>query len=753
MKKAKQFHSRWKRVLSITCIAALLLSSCTPNMGEKKGSTKEQEQTDKPVQQEITKENPEKKEEPPKTAFAEKDIRKVSMDNIVNKDLFQGFTEKQLEMLKKNGFVVMPPNFNGNYYKKMHQGYEHLDYANRSVMVTTDAVLHMWHIFFSESMKTMELKVYSANLQELTKNLYEETLINYDRAPKELKEVYKNVLAYFAVAGHLLDPSENSPYKNTSAEVKNIMQAELKNIEARQITKSALLGRDIDYSQFKVRGHYTQSKELEKYFKAMMWYGYMGFGIKEQPKESVVITQMLLANEGLHKKWEQNYQLTALYSGESDDISIREMEKFLKEYDSANILAELSNEATFKRLLEKMDKNLPMPRIVPDLSEDNKNMEIERSFKFMGQRFSADAYIMQNLMKALERPLPNVMEIFGAMGNMTAEKYAKEHYDTNQNWEEYDTRYAKMKQEYQSGELTKGDTLYNGWTRAIEKSLNYVPKGSHIPYFMTTPAYEYKKLNTALGSFAELKHDNILYSKQAMAEFGGPDGQVTYHFLEPNVEMYEELHRLSKRAEEILEEAGAEEDLLGPLSEMKETLEDFAEISQKELAGEDLDAEDMRRLVRFGGLVDYISTSYLYYLMAEGFELDTKETTALVADIATILPNSFNPGGYLEVATGIPQEIFVLCHVNGVDFLAQGFVYSAYEFLSAERLTDEKWHQTIGLEKDTAGEYSYTTLNPEVYIKATEPLEMKYMKEISTGEENKLEQDYELEVNWPALKE
>ena len=40
-----------------------------------------------------------------------------------------------------------------------------------------------------------------------------------------------------------------------------------------------MLGYIEDYSQYKPRGHYTRSETLEKYFKAMMWYGHTGFFI------------------------------------------------------------------------------------------------------------------------------------------------------------------------------------------------------------------------------------------------------------------------------------------------------------------------------------------------------------------------------------------------------------------------------------------------------------------------------------------
>ena len=44
------------------------------------------------------------------------------------------------------------------------------------------------------------------------------------------------------------------------------------------------------------------------------------------------------------------------------------------------------------------------------------------------------------------------------------------------------------------------------------------------PYFMQTPQWQKKILNTALASWAELKHDAILYAKQPMLAECGDGG-------------------------------------------------------------------------------------------------------------------------------------------------------------------------------------------------------------------------------------
>lgn len=50
-----------------------------------------------------------------------------------------------------------------------------------------------------------------------------------------------------------------------------------------------------------------------------------------------------------------------------------------------------------------------------------------------------------------------------------------------------------------------------------------------------------------MGSWTELKHDTVLYSKQFMAEMGGGDEELDDRgYVEPEPELY---YRLSKMAE------------------------------------------------------------------------------------------------------------------------------------------------------------------------------------------------------------
>lgn len=739
-----------RKWISLLCVFCLMISACSgpgPKGQGDLGPKPDQDQLGPGPQPDQAGEAEE----------AEQTPGQIKLENIVNAGVYKGFTPGQEAMLEKNGFIIMEPNFDDHLYFKMHQSYENIEYANHSVIITTDSVLNMWHVFYSESMKNLEQSKYLPDLVALSEQMERKAIEEYHHAPDALDGAYANVMAYFHVANILLESPESGLRSSINADAMGLVQAELANIQGETISYSPLFGRRIDYSQFKVRGHYTLSPDLGKYFKAMMWYGLTGFDLEKNPVEPALITNMLKEDKKLVDLWQGIYNLTALYSGASDDVTFYQVLDALSIFDQKNLVQELAKQEGLDLAIKAYQDKVASPRIVASLSEDNEDMNAKKVFKFMGQRFSIDAYIMQNLVMPTVRPVATAFDVFAAMGSATAEKVLRENYTTNQDWPEYDTRLDQMKKDYQEETASYGalSTFYNTWIKAIDHSLNYVPEGQ-VPYFMTTPAYEYKKLNTALGSFAELKHDNILYSKQVAAEMGGPEGNQTLHYLEPNVALYQELFDLTERAQDQLRQAQVSEDFIRPLSNMKDLLQVFVTVSQKELRGEDISSEELQEMAYFGGLVDHMTLYYGYLLANEGLtQGGQSDTSALVADIHTILSSNQMPGAYVEVASGLPYEIYVLCHVNGVDFLARGVVYSGFEFLSQSRLTDQEWEAKLGIEYEEIADMDLKVpqINPANYDQIRQ-LHMPYFKEFSTDEPNQVTVDYEVEVaNWPILAE
>ena len=223
---------------------------------------------------------------------------------------------------------------------------------------------------------------------------------------------------------------------------------------------------------------------------------------------------------------------------------------------------------------------------------------------------------------------------------------------------------------------------------------------------MQNDAWTKKNLECFAGSFAELKHDTILYSKQVIAEMGGgyDDEPDDRGYVEPEPLVYARFGSLADMTAQGLKKYGmlsaAQEENLSRLSQMAEQM---VTISNKELQNELLTDEEYEFIRGYGGNIEHF---WYEAVKDQGDEeyIATKECpAAIVADIATD-PES---GLALEVGTGNPSNIFVVIQVDGKIKLAKGSVYSFYQFAWPidDRLTDSKWRQMMGIHENEEGNY------------------------------------------------
>ncbi len=656
----------------------------------------------------------------------------ADFSNVYNFEQFSGFTKAQLDMLYENGFVVLEPNAD-NPYLKMHTVNEMAEYKNLSQFITTDEVLHMFRVFYSESMKALEIVEYLPRLEELTRSMYVKSYAYYQKADPTTKADLLKATAYLGIAAKLLLGEDAI---TTDSALDAIMDVELSRIEkADSLDKSMIFGIDVDYTQYVVRGHYTLSDDLGRFFKGMMWYGQTGFQLStnlgeneevdlDQVIPSLMITLMTFEDDGING-WTQIYDMTNLYSGFSDDLLVVDLQKLLVEvFGKVPTMEDLRNLKYEKEITEAV-KRLRSPEIVPDVIF--KDVPAGKQFRFMGQRYTLDGDILQRLMEPILRPVPTEFDVLAAMNLPLAEEILYDYYPTNQKWSDYDAELLKMKEKVTNFQGWR-DGIYHGMLWSIESAAKSFENEANYPDFMTSRAWGLKNISSALGNLAELKHDNILYSKQPVAEMGG-DFNQPYNYVEPNVEVYSKLSWLAEYTKVNLAAGGiADEKIIEPLSQIIEVLGYLETASVKELEGEALSQEEMSQIGYVGGLTDMLLYRYQYYLQEKGIEIDQTISTALVADVATILDY-----GVLEVATGLPYEIYVLCEANGKIFIGRGAVYSFYEFLSADRLTDEKWQEMIGIRKDNGNGYEEITITtPQIELLE----QMPWMKEYISYEEN-----------------
>ena len=250
-----------------------------------------------------------------------------------------------------------------------------------------------------------------------------------------------------------------------------------------------------------------------------------------------------------------------------------------------------------------------------------------------------------------------------------------------------------------------GASLYSAWIYTLSPLLE--EKGDGYPEFMKNEEWAKKSIESFAGSYTELKHDTVLYAKQAIAEMGGGDIPAwdDRGYVEPEVEVWARFAALAQNTAEGLKTYGIiSEDDVYNLYVMADLADQFMQISEKELNGELLSDEEYDLIRYYGGNLEHL---WQAALADEGDSINvTNFPAALVADIATD-PN----GSCLEVGTGNPSKTLVMVYFDGGYHICSGGMYSFYQFEwpLSDRLTDSEWRQMMGLEQKSDGSYSYDT--------------------------------------------
>ena len=631
---------------------------------------------------------------------AETDLR-----NIDNLWQFYNISDEEAGMLAENGFAVYGPEG-----REFFERYEWNRYDQLASFVTVDSLMHTYHLYFAYLMKNVERDYLAERVTQLSRRMLEDSMNEYEKLKgSEWEDAAKRNVAFFTVGAKLLDDETE-----VSGYVEDVVGYELDHINgAEWIELSEITGAFEDYTQYVPRGYYEGDEELEPYFRAMMWYGRVHFEQAEEEldRSALLIAKMLTEDAEAYELWESVYEVTSFFAGASDDPGVNEYIEILNEASENGVTTDnlIADKDLFERL-HKRTGELEPPQInsVPiGDGEDN----VILGFRFMGQRFTIDGAIMQRLIysstkendKDEKRMLPDVLDVPAALGSDTALEILKEQGATE--FKEYTEHMDELREFLaEENETLWSASLYSGWMNTLRPLLD--AKGEGYPMFMQSEEWTKKDLECFAGSYTELKHDTILYSKQVVAEMGGggwekePDDRG---YVQPEPLIYARFADLADRTAYGLHKfdmltVKAQRDL-ERLSEMADMM---LEISKKELQDETLTEEEYEFIRGYGGSIEH------FWLEAARDESDeeyvaTQECpAALVADIAT------NPNGtVLEVGTGSPSLIRVIVKVDGKLKIAQGSVYSFYQFTwpMEDRLTDSKWHQMIGIKPNENGNY------------------------------------------------
>jgi len=628
-------------------------------------------------------------------------------------------------LLLENGFAVEPTDaadFAEIYSDARRRG--------QGAFVTTDAVLHTGHIFFDTVLRVLEIDRLSGLLEDLTDRMLALSKAQYKEARnRELKEAARLNIGFFAVAKAQFAAGYRPGYR-----LNGLVGKELANIEAHRgfafrellpYVPHPSLDRTPyafeDYGQYVPRGHYTRNEAFQRFFKVMMWYGRIDFKLlvsedgvfaetgRKMTLQALLMAEALSRDDEAMRLWRRVYEPTVYFAGKTDDLSVDDYAALMREVFPGTKLARLADRAGQARFMRRA-RELRPPKI---LSGAAGSVDETRGFRFMGQRFIPDSHIFQELvhgsvpflftgsgkpftMEVLPnigpaRAFPRGLDVMAVLGSRRALEILGRAGDTS--YADYPAQFDKLSGLYAA---TTSDEwrqdLYWRWLHALLPLLGERPAGVPQP-FLAGPAWRDKELQTALGSWTELRHDTVLYAKQsytAVPKSALPGPDAAYGFVEPAPQVFSRLAAMFRDLRTKLDGLGlAVEGLPEKLEEFEAVLMRLEDISVRELAGEAPSDDDQAFIARFGDTLGSLTR-----FPPEVMQRVSSATDARM-DIVVDVHTDPNTGQVLEEAVGSPANIYVLVRDGRGDRLCRGGVFTYYEFKHPlnDRLTDEKWQE------------------------------------------------------------
>jgi hypothetical protein len=538
--------------------------------------------------------------------------------------------------------------------------------------------------------------------------------------PKDVNSSYETALDMLATAAALLEKSPDSSGLSPRAagELSRVLSAE-------GVEESEITGQKIDYTIFKPRGHYTLAPEFERYFRAM---GYIGSAelplfdsasgepITENITTAALVSLVLDSLGGAWESFEEPIGFLVGVPNSGDPKTFRALvRKHIGKPNRAESYKNLSDAAKISVLAEEISKKIEGPKIQSVAGIDKEDSDFANRaqvFRISGKRFTYDAYIMNMLTSPragtddTPRNIPEGTDVMAVLGSKAAGIWAEKNFGVKN----YKENLEALKKEA-PGYLRDERTVYAKWLSVFKAG--FEDSGSD-QFFYNDSAWQWKKLSAYLASWAELKHDTILYGEQSGAEAGDGGFLNAGRFAPPQPRGYVEpdpkvFDALIEATDELagflgkydMEPPAPEDDYRAmmddygrKLSEFTELLKSVRVIAQKEVDGAEITTDDyaaIKELARgFTGRILLPGTGEFY-----GDGVEERLKMALIADVAT---NGFDRT-CLEAATGTPRKIYVFANdKSGGARLTRGYVYSYYEFerpLSEGRMTDEEWKAIV----------------------------------------------------------
>lgn len=683
------------------------------------------------------------------------------------KNVFQ-LTPTEISLINKNGFVVTDRTYNS-----IGSAFLDIFHDDLPVFISADAILHSMHFSYNNILTFMEENIFIDSIRNITESIKNEIPkldAKYGNDPL-IKQSLLDLDIYLSVPLKILDQYTNTYYPQNDS----IVNALLGFIESQMTKDIALFGdeeRTIDFSRFKPRAHYTSSERLKKYFKAMVWLTTTEISISpvnipiEQKafvdlRRRIIMSQLL--SEAFHsakisKQYDNIVNVLKLLIGSSDNTTVYNFDEVISDakFNSVTDLKDSLKILKFCEILKT--KPFATQRILSQIvsnfgSEAEPNLSA--SIALFGSIFTIDSYILSQTVYPFVdcRDFPSTQDVLFGLGNNASLQFLAA------NPGKYFEQIGKLrylidgqKEEYWSS------SLYNNWLGSI-RTMNTPSEANRnaLPEFMQTASWWQRMMNTQLGSWAQLRHDNLLYVKQSYS--GGVTCSFPYGYVDPYPALYKSIAKYTELASAALDSLSTSNYGLNSIKDYYRNLNYSAKlfdtIATNELAGIPLSKDQISYLKwlvsdqykdcggssLWGGWYPKLFVTELGFSSGELNEGPGK-IDYTIADIHTVPTDcNENPiGAVMHVGVG-PFKLMILTakQANGETIAYAGPVFGYYEVTTKnnfQRLTDEEWSDMINKNSTTTSIPPFTLLYSSAGANLSNNISLKTYPVIVENPEN-----------------
>ncbi len=655
------------------------------------------------------------------------DPLKATHMDLVEAKLKPNAAEKAL--LAKNGFVVSERW----RYPTMSEALLEVFHYDLPILVTTDMILQALHASYDDILKLLEREVLVPGIGGALQTV-QSALKGHDFGAAAgtdafADQVREDVDVYLTVARSLLSGKTEATVTGAGATTQ--VTALLANVKAEKMAGVTLFGapRTMDFSQFKPRGHYEGDETLSRYFRAMIWMGRADLRFLEvdafatdpakkwiwRPRQvaAALVLWQLTQSSGAMPHWQQANDLITLMVGPVDYIDFSGIQKLAADSTWAVATDIPATPATDLATLQgKMISGVYGTQRIAShwLTTNPHSAEVTPlppSFAFLGQRFVVDSHIMANVVydrvvfkgEKVKRVLPSPLDVAFALGN----NHAITHLTAEMATFPYQGALHAMRWLVDSYEpdFWTGN-VYNLWLSAL-RTLNAPTTAKTFPSAMHTRAWHDKSLRTQLASWAQLRHDTILYAKQSYT--GGAVCEYPDGFVEPYPAFFGELAELADTAGQALlnapfENPSVKTNLQSFFVNWKAHMVALQAIATKELAGAALSTTDIAFLKKTVVLESMcggpIFTGWYTSLYFQADSFDKFRPT--IADVHTNPNAGPLPGpDVLHVGTSAVDLMVFTSNSCGAAraYVGPVFRYHEVDVKEIRRLSDSDWEAML----------------------------------------------------------